>query len=72
MTFQTFEISELAEDSEDDYAVEIQASGCKFGMLVTEGELEAMGEAMLETAQEDDFEAFDGKTVADFVGDADD
>ncbi len=72
MAFQTFEITELAEDSENDYAVDIQASECRFGVLVTEDELEAMGQAMLETAREDDFESYDGKTVDDFVGGADD
>jgi len=65
--FQTFEISELADESENDYAVEIQASSCKFGVLLTEDELEAMGQAMLETAREDNFESYDGKTVDDFV-----
>lgn len=68
MAFQTFEISELPEDSENDYALEIQASECKFGVLVTEEELEAMGQAMLDTAQEDKFESYDGKSVDDFVG----
>ena len=52
MTFRTFEISELSEDSENDYALEIQASQTKWGILVTEEEMQMLGDAILRTVED--------------------
>lgn len=66
MTFSTFEITELREDAENDYALEFTTGNSKLGILLTEDELVSVGQAMLDSA-DGDWDRFDGQNVEEIV-----
>lgn len=49
MSFSTFEISELSEESDEDYALEIQTGDTMLGILVSEAEMAALADGMQRT-----------------------
>jgi hypothetical protein len=52
MSFSTFEISELPEESDNDYAIEIESSETKFGLLVTETEMKMLADAFADSVRD--------------------
>lgn len=65
MSFSTFNISELPEESENDYAVEITTSDSKLGILLSETEARGIGQALLD-AVDDGVDSLDGDHVDDY------
>lgn len=65
MSFSTFEISELTEDHEDDYQIEITSGGNLHGFQVKEAELRMLGESFLDTLEQD-LSAVDKRHVSGF------
>lgn len=65
MSFSTFEISELAAESDNDYALEIQSSETKLGVLVTETEMQMLADAFEDTLSEGPDE-IDGLSAEDY------
>lgn len=66
MSFSTFEISELSEESDNDYAVEIQTSDSMHGLLISEEEMRMLGDAIQRTV-EDSASAADQLHVEDYA-----
>lgn len=66
MTFATFTISELSEDHDDDYQVELTSSGNLHGFQVKEEELAMLGDAFID-ATDQDAGVVDDRTVQEFV-----
>jgi len=65
MSFSTFEISELPDESDNDYALEIQTAESKLGILVSEQEMKMLSEGMRQTL-EGDMSDVDGLEASDY------
>jgi len=64
MTFSTMEISELSEESENDYALEFTTSDTRQGILLTEEEARGIGEGLLRAIEESP-SAIDGDRIGE-------
>lgn len=64
MSFSTFDITELPEESDDDYAVEFTTKESRIGIAMSEDELRGVGKAMLQSV-DGDMEEFDGKHASE-------
>ena len=62
MAFSTFNISELPNDADDDFVIEITTRSSKLGVTLSRDEMEAMAHAMAEAAG-GEFEDWDGHQV---------
>jgi hypothetical protein len=67
MSFSTFEISELADESDNDYALEFQTGDSMHGILVTEEELQMLGDGITRTIDGNPEDA-DGLEVGEYAG----
>lgn len=52
MSFSTFNISELPEDADDDYAIEFTTKHSKIGITLSEQEARGVGDGLLRTIDE--------------------
>lgn len=68
MSYSTFTISELSDEADDDFAVEVQTSDSRMGILVSEQELEAMGRSMLDSV-DGDMDKWDGASAQEIAKD---
>ena len=68
MSFSTFQINDLPDDSEDDYQLEFTSSEMMIGIQMSEGELIAVAQAMLDAAG-GDWDRWDGAKAQDVAAD---
>lgn len=66
MSFSTFQINDLPDDSEDDYQLEFTCSEMMIGVQMSEDELVAVAQAMLD-ASDGDWDRWDGAKASDVV-----
>ncbi len=64
MAFAKFDITELPDDSEDDYAVEFTTANSKLGITLSEGEMNGVSQ-MMQEAIDGDLDKHDGKNAAE-------
>lgn len=69
MSFSKFNIDKLAEDAEDDYAVEITTSNSKLGILLSEEEAEGIAHAILQ-ATEDGVDTLESGHITQYLEDS--
>ena len=66
MTISTFEISELDEEAENDWCIEITTKGSKHGLLLTDAEMRMIGDGIELAVAEEESELLDGVHASDY------
>jgi len=66
MTISTFEISELSDESENDWCVEITTKDSKHGILLKDAEMRMIGDGIERAVDDDNPELLDNVHASDF------
>lgn len=66
MGFSTFNVSELADDADDDFAIEFTTKSSRIGITLSEDEARGVGHALTESV-EGDMDSWDGEDASEIA-----